>query len=245
MTRLSWGDLPPIYDMGVDRGVLYLDGTAHPWNGLVSVDEKEVGSIDVEHYFDGNRIHISSETAEFEGVVTAYTYPDAFAEYNGYSDRDIYKRFGFSYRTQRGSSYQIHIVYDTLVLNDSWGWQTLTNRADPSLFAWNIHGRSVPVPGASPSSKLILETPADSNMLGPLEDILYGTDLMEPRLPSPEELVEFYELAAMLRVVYNGDGTYTVSGPDDMVRELEDGGFEIDAPTAFLLNDGVFVVYSH
>jgi hypothetical protein len=245
MTRLVWGEGPRLFDLGVDQGVLYLDGEGVAWNGLVSVNERATGRLDTEHYFDGNRLHISQDLGDFEATVSAYTYPDAFAEYNGYSERDIYQRFGFSYRTQHGDNHKIHLVYNVLVRNDSRAWKTLADRPDPSLFAWDIYASAVKIPGASPAAHLVMETPRTETALAALENILYGTDTTDPRLPEPEELVELYEAAALLRITYNGDGTYTASGPDDMVHILPDGRFEINAPSAFLINEDLFVVNSY
>lgn len=245
MTGLTWGELPPMYDQGVDRGVLYLEDAAHPWNGLVAVDEKETGAIETDHYFDGNRLHISQELGDFEATISAYTYPDAFAEYNGYSDRETYKRFGFSYRTQFGEGYKIHVVYNVLVRDDSRSWVTESSAPNPSLFNWDIYGSDVPILGASPASRMTLEVPRDETVLAKLEDILYGTDTTEPRLPDPAEIIELYEEATLLRITYNGDGTYTASGPDSMVQILEDGRFRLDTPSAFLIAEGIFTVHSY
>lgn len=246
MSRLKWGDGPPMYDLGVDHGVLYLDEMGVPWNGLVSVDEQATGEVDTDHYFDGNRIHISQETGDFEAIVSAYTYPDVFGEYNGYSEREEYRRFGFSYRTQHGAdSYKLHIVYKVLVRNDTRAWSTLRAVVDPSLFNWSIHASAEPVPGASPAGRLTLEAPRDPSVLQELEDILYGTETSDPRLPGPAEIVELYEAATLLRITYNADGTYTASGPDDMVRLLGDGRFEINAPTVVPIGDGKFAISSY
>lgn len=246
MTRLKWGEGPPMYDLGVDRGVLYLDDTAVPWNGLVSVDEAATGEVNTEHYFDGNRIHISQETGDFQARISAYTYPDVFTEYNGYSDVDEYRRFGFAYRTQHGlDGYKLHLVYNVLVRDDERAWRSVGSRPDPSLFNWDIYASEIPIPGASPAARLMMESPRDPSVLEAIEDILYGTETTEPRLPDPAEIVELYEAATILRITYNGDGTYTASGPDDMVRLLPDGRFEINAPSAFLVNEDIFVVNSY
>lgn len=242
--RLKWGELPPVYDRGVDQGVLYLDGTAHPWNGLVAVDERDVGSVDTEHYFDGNRVHISQKLGDFEATISAYTYPDAFAEYNGYSERETYKRFGFSYRTEHSEGHQIHLVYNALVDDGDHAWVTESTSPNPSTFQWDIYGSSVPVPGASPASRLTITTPHDEGVLSALEDILYGSDTTEPRLPYPAELVDFYEAHMTLRITYNEDGSYTASGPDDYVQSLPDGRFQIMSPSLHFLNQDVFVVNS-
>lgn len=245
--KLQWGAGPPMYDLGVDQGVLYLDGTGVPWNGLVTVDELETGSVSGERYFDGIRADVSEETGDFQATVSAYTYPDAFAEYNGFSERDIYRRFGFSYRTQHGvDSYKLHLVYNVLVRDDSRSWATLGALVDPSLFAWNINSAAEPIPGASPAGRLSMEATRDPSVLAEIEDILYGTDATEPRLPSPAEIVELYEAATIMRVTQNGDGTYTVSGPDSMVQLNGDGSFTVNAPTVQHRKDkkGSFVLGS-
>lgn len=246
MTRLAWGEGPPMYDQGVDHGVLYLDGTAVPWNGLVSVEEVATGEVDVDHYFEGNRVHISHEIGDFQAKISAYTYPDVFSEYNGYSDVEEYRRFGFAYRTRHGlDGYKLHLVYNVLVNDDQRSWSTMSARTDPSLFAWDIHAAPEPVPGARPAARLMLESPRDPSVLKGLEDILYGTETTEPRLPDPAEVVELYEAATLLRIVYHGDGSYSASGPDHMVQELEDGRFALSAPTVFFLSHDIFAVNSY
>lgn len=245
MTRLIWGEGPSMYDHGLDRGVLYLAESAVPWNGLVSVDEKVNAFTNVDHYFEGQRLHVSQESGDFEARISAYTYPDAFAEYNGYSDREDYPRFGFSYRTQDGAGHRLHIVYNVLVRDDARSWVTIGDKIDPSLFDWDIYASAVPIPGASPASRLTMMVPQESTVFDAVEDILYGTSTTDPRLPDPEELVELYETATLLRIVYNGDGSYTATGPDDMVRLLDDGRFELNAPSVFFLDQDIFVVNSY
>lgn len=246
MARLEWGLGPRLFERGVDQGVLYLDGTGVPWNGLVSVEEKTTGAVNTDHYFEGNRIHISQESGDYEARISAFTYPDVFAEYNGFADVEEYRRFGFSYRTQLGpDAHRIHLVYNVLVRDDQRDWKTIAERPDPSLFGWDIYSASEPVPGAGPGSHLTMEAPRDPTVLNEIEDILYGTETTEPRMPDPAEIIELYEAATLLRITYNGDGTYTATGPDDMVQVLADGSFQINAPSAFLLNEDIFVVNSY
>lgn len=52
------------------------------------------------------------------------------------------------------------------------------------------------VPGFKPTARLIItSTKADPAKLKALEDILYGTDTEEPRLPLPEEVIELLKSA--------------------------------------------------
>lgn len=246
MAKLAWGDRPPWYDLGVDRGVLYLDGTAVPWDGLISVEEKPVGETVADHYFEGNRICISQTAGEFEGVVTAYTYPDVFSEYNGFGPHETYRRFGFSYRTQLGlDKYQVHLVYGALVQDTDRAWRTINSRAEPSNFAWDFVGDPVDIPNARPAAHLKLEMSRDSSVLNQIEDILYGTDTTEPRMPSPEELLEAYEAATTLRVTMYTDGSYSASGPDEMVAYGTDGTIFLSAPSLMMFDADRFALHSY
>lgn len=245
MARLKWGEGPRLYDQGLDHGVLYLDDGAVPWNGLVSVDQKDSGYVSADFYFDGKLLAIRQDTGEFEANLQAYTYPEVFGEYNGYSPKQTYRRFGMSYRTHHGDGFKLHLIYNVLVDDGSRSWKTLSDRVDPSLFSWDIYASAAAIPGGSPASHLIMEVPRDPDVFATLEDILYGSDLTDPRLPDPEELVELYEAATLLRIVYNGDGSYTATGPDDMVQLLGDGQFALNAPSVFLLSEDIFVVNSY
>lgn len=245
MTRLEWGKQPRLYEEGVDQGVLYSGGTGVPWNGLVSVNEKEGGDTDTEHYLDGVRTVITQNLSEFAATIEAYTYPDEFEEYSGYSESVSGKRFGLSYRTAFGDGYKIHLVYGAAVVPSARSWSTLNESPDLSTFAWDISATPVPILGASPGSHLILDTRESPDVTEAIEDVLYGSSTSEPRLPNPQEVIELCELALTLRITYNGDGTWTATGPEGLIQVNVDGSFQLSSHTAFLLNSGLYTVNSY
>lgn len=243
MPRIDWDDLPPTYDYGLDRGVLYSD-VAVPWNGLTQILEADSTEIDTEYYFDGVRVATRQILGDFSAKLTAFTYPEVFSEYNGYSEDRSRNRFGLSYRTLTENGYETHILYDVTVSDGSRSWSTLSQSVDPSLFTWDIQANAVEMPYARPSAKLSLRF-SDEEDASWIKDILYGTEDSDPRLPTPFEIVEMYELRTSLRITYNGDGTYTATGSDDVVTPLSGGRFELNAPTVFLSQSGIFVASSH
>lgn len=246
MTRLEWGVGKSPFVQGVDHGVLYLDEGAVPWNGLVSVTEVETGSVDVSNYFDGVRLAVVEDIGDFRGTIEAYTYPDVFAEYNGYSEREIYKRFGLSYRTEKGDGgHLLHLVYNALIMPTELAWKTVAAQVDPSLFTWNAKAEPERVLGARPTAHMILDTEDMHDVTSAIQDVLYGTDTTEPRLMTPDELVELYESATTLRITYHADGSYTASGPSDVLEIFDDGSFLIKAPTAQPTSAGSFQVSSY
>lgn len=243
--RLDWGLGPRPFDQGLERGVLYLSDDAVPWNGLVSVDEEASASVESTTYYDGNAAQIAVEVSDFKATVQAYTYPDAFAEYNGYGPVEAYARFGLTYRTERGDGYFLHLVYNALIDPKDMRWTTLSKTLDPSMFAWNVVTSAIPVPGARPTSHIVIDSEAFPYLTAEIEDLLYGTDTTDPYLPSPAELVAMFEAATSLRITNHGDGTYTASGDDRLLQLGPDGTFSVNAPSVYPQPAGRFTVSSY
>jgi hypothetical protein len=242
LSRVVWGALPHLYEDGVDRGVLYLDGAGVAWNGLVSVDEKEVGTVDTSLYFDGLRYQIGQEAGDFAASVTAFTYPEEFLAYDGYSEGSAHKTFGFSYRT---SDAKLHVVYNAVVRPTQQVHNTSSGSAEVSNFIWDLSTLPADVDDLRPTSHLVLDTKRFPQVTAMLEDILYGTETTEPRLPDPAEILSLYEGLLILEIIYNGDGSWTAIGPDSMVQPYPDGSFDLSSPSLDRLRDGMFVVDSY
>ena len=76
--------------------------------------------------------------------------------------------------------------------------------------------------GYKPSAHFVIDsriTPVE--ILTQLEDILYGNESADARFPSQSEILGLFEVFATLQVTDNGDGTATITGPDDVV--MQDG----------------------
>lgn len=206
MAKLKWGAAGQrFFEAGVDRGVLYVEGKPGvPWNGLVSVNEKASGGEPKGYYLDGLKYLNKSEPEEFEASVSAYTYPLEFTECDGtksisnglYVTQQKRKTFGLAYRSLVGNDtrgedhgYKIHLVYNALASPSDRGYSTLGDSIDPFNFTWKITTKPAIARGSKPASHFLIdsrETPA--LVMTQIEDILYGTDTKDPRLPSIPEL---------------------------------------------------------
>lgn len=238
MSRLDWASLPNGYEYGVSQAVLYSEGEGIAWNGLTNVDEGASGTQNLDTFMDGRRLVIMQEIGDFEARVQAFTYPDEL-------DDPGIRRFGLSYRTSHSAGDRIHVVYNALFKQPDARWTAVGATLSPSIFAWDLQATAINIPGARPSSRLIIDTGDTSPELVELvEGWLYGTSTTEPRLPDPEEFVDIFEAATTLRITQNGDGTYTATGPDHIVQLHGDGSFSISAPTLHYLDVGKFVVDS-
>lgn len=209
--RLKWGAVGERYfEVGVDRGVLYvdtLDGV--PWNGLVSVSESPSGGEAEPYYVDGVKFLNYFNSEEFEATVEAYTYPDEFALCDGtasisnglFATQQKRKPFGLSYRTKIGNdvdgldhAYKIHLVYNAKVAPSERSNQSVAETVDPDNFSWAITTTPVFFRDHRPTAHFVIDSrDTTNNLLRKIEDILYGNDDQEPRLPGIAELIYIFE----------------------------------------------------
>lgn len=248
MSRLEW-DTPGtrLYEAGVDRGVLYVDGQAGvAWPGLTSVAMNSSGGGVKSYYLDGNKYLMVSAAEEFGATINAYTYPTQFAQCDGSSQvrsglsvtQQRRKPFGFTYRTKVGSDlngdlgYKIHIVYNALAESSEREYASIGENIDPIDFSWNITTRPPVIQGYKRTSHVEIDSrTTDSNVMQTIEDALYGNDEDMPWLPTFADLIELYDAFFVFVVTDNGDGTFTISGPDDAIQSLGDIYLQFDWPT--------------
>lgn len=203
MTKLAWSHAEaPHYESGVDRGVLYPEtGIGVSWNGLVSVQETSSGGEAGSYYFDGIKYVDQLSPTTFRATITAFSKPKEFASALGdlaiapgfILTRQPRSRFGLSYRSLIGDGlgYKLHIVYNALATPSKRGYST--NGATPQAenFSWQIDA----VPPLSdtyrPSAHFIIDsTKIDPVVYSTVEEILYGSDSRDPRLPLINELID-------------------------------------------------------
>lgn len=227
MARLNWAPITD-YEIGLDRGVCYgQNGSGEVWNGLISVDENSEDSDEQARYSDGVKTHYRRKVGYFAGTIEAFTYPDSFYE-SVFVQRRA-KVFGLSYRVLTHSSYKIHLVYNVMVMPSSLSRQ----QDEAEHFSWDFTTMPVSLPDGTKSAHFVIDASiANAAAITALESLLYGSDIETPRLPMPEEILTLFEDNATLRVTDNGDGTFTVTGPDSAIQMLDSTTFQITWPSA-------------
>lgn len=261
MSRITWDDPGKrFYEVGIDRGVLYPPGgDGVPWNGLTSVKIRPVGGDQKGYYLDGMKYLNVSAPEEFAATITAFTYPDEFAVCDGtvrvhsglYVTQQQRKAFGFSYRTRVGNDldsnygYKIHIVYNALAAPSDKDFQSIGSSADPSDFSWDITTKPAVMTGVKRSAHIEIDTRlANPSAIADVEDVLYGTEAQAASLPTLAQLVEIFDTYAILSVTDNGDGTFTVNGPDEAITMLDADTFEITWPSAVPIDADTYTLSS-
>ncbi len=260
MTRLEW-NAPGTrrFETGVDRGVLYtLGGVVAPWIGLKSVNQKPQGASITTFYLDGEKFNQITETEEFSATLSAYSYPDAFEKCDGTAylgkglavDSQPREMFHLSYRTRIGNDtdgvdhgYRIHLVYNALASPTDRNYESLGENATPIDFSWDITTMPIRMAGQAASAHYIVDsTRVNKYILEDFENILYGTPFTKPRMPNAAELTKFFREATVVKVTDNGDGTWTATGPDSVIRYLTGTEFEITWESAKFIDEFTYTL---
>lgn len=263
MTRAKWDQVgEKEFEVGVDHGMLYLPNsqgqylTGEPWNGLVSITETPSGAEANKQYAD-NVVYANIKSAEeYGGTIEAFMYPDSFAECNG--EKEIFpgvtvgqqtrKPFGLSFRTLKGNDtlgtdfgYKITLVYGADAAPSEKTHETINDSPEAGTMSWELTTVPVEVPGMKPTATLTFDsTKVDGAKLTALEDILYGTESEDPRLPLPAEVFSLFSgtstevtpadptfntttdvitIPGTVGVIYSVDGVDVVAGPTAPITE--------------------------
>ncbi len=219
MSKIVWDKTGErFYETGVKKGVLYPQGPGgtYPkgvaWNGLTAVTESPSGAEATPLYADDIKYLNLISAEEFGATIEAYTYPDEFAQCDGSAEiatgvmigQQSRKPFGLSYVTTLGNDvdgndygYKLHIIYGALAAPSEKGYATINDSPEAITFSWEITTTPVNVTGYKPTACITIDsTKADPTKLAALEEILYGTDGVDPRLPLPDEIITLMTPAA-------------------------------------------------
>lgn len=214
MSKLEWDKAGErYYETGTKNGVLYLQDDSGSytqgvaWNGLTAVSESPSGA-DVSDLYADDIKYASLRAAEtFGATIEAYTYPDEFAECDGsveiapgiMAGQQNRKTFGFSYRTKVSNDanideYKLHLVYGATVSPSEKSYATINDSPEAITFSWEMTTTPVNVTGYKPTAILTIDSrKTNKAKLASFEDILYGSESDNARLPLPDEVIAFFK----------------------------------------------------
>ena len=205
------------YETGVRNGVLYVmdESGTYPkgvaWNGLTAVTESPSGAEATALYADDVKYLNLISAEEFGATIEAYTYPDEFAQCNGEASlvngvtigQQPRKTFGMAYRTVLGNDienesygYKLHLIYGAVASPSEKAYATINDSPEAITFSWELKTTPVVVNGFKPTASLTIDsTKANAEKLAALEDILFGSESGEARLPLPNEIATLMNAA--------------------------------------------------
>lgn len=204
MAKLLWDQTAEhFYETGNDRAVVYPYNNTnksydkgYAWNGITGVTESPSGADETAIYADNIKYLSLRAAEEFGMTVTAYTYPDEFAEMDGSAFptkgvriyQQARKTFGFSYRSIIGNDtesndhgYTLHLTYGLTASPSERSYTTVNDSPEAIEFSWEMTGVPVAITGYKNTCLLTVKstdfvTPEEQAKLKALEDILWGTD---------------------------------------------------------------------
>lgn len=212
MSKIVWDKTGErLYETGTKHGVLYKLNSENKytggvaWNGLTAVTDSPSGAEATAIYADDIKYLNLRSAEEYGCTIEAYTYPEEFEECDGSAaiapgikiGQQKRKMFGFSYTTTIGNDtegddygYKIHLVYGATASPSEKAYQTINDSPEAVTFSWEVSTTPVDVTGYKPTATLEIDsTSCDADKLKALEDILYGTESAEPRMPLPDEVI--------------------------------------------------------
>lgn len=253
MTKITWDSTGSrFYETGISKAIFFTnDGIAISWNGLTSVTDTNK-STETISFIDGYRYLNKISLDSYTGTINAFTYPEEFSEYIGdTSYGEVYnspKYFNLCYQTKIGNDisgidlgYKIHIIYNAIATQATNEYNSYGSTITPTEFSWNIDTIPVEIPDLKPSSHIIIDsTKTNSETLSIIEEMLYGTDLVDPVLPSINDLLTIFNENAYFRIIDNGDGTFTAIGNSESVKLIGADEYELSSDTIFMLSNDTF-----
>lgn len=212
MSKLKWDQIGErLYETGVDKVVLFpMESTGQygagvAWNGISAVNESPSGAEPTALYANNGKYINLISNEDFAATIEAFTYPDEFEECDGSKEiapgvvigQQKRKVFGLSYRTLLGNDvdgndhgYKLHIVYGCLAAPSENNHSTVNDSPEAGTMSWSVSTTPVEVADAKPTATVTIDsTKADKAKLKKLEDMLYGTDEAESKLPLPAEVI--------------------------------------------------------
>lgn len=214
MARLKWDQVGERqYETGTSRGVLFVQdeqgayGEGVAWNGLSSVKQQNDGAEPTD-IFANDKKYLSLYSQEnARGSIDAYTYPEEFEVADGsatiapgvHVGQQSRRAFGLAYSTVVGNDTQgnaygkkIHLLYNVRVSPSSRDYETINETPAALLMTWEYQTTPVDLSDVDlePAAAITVDsTEVDEADFEALEDMLYGTEELEPEFPTIQEVI--------------------------------------------------------
>lgn len=255
MPRIDWDVVGTrVYETGIDHGMLYVNGgSGVPWNGLISVTEASTGGTAREFFIDGMKFLNLPSLEEYLATVEVISAPREFAPCAGrielfpgtWATNQPRKEFGFSYRTLIGNDlqglsgdYKIHIVYNASAKISDADYQTIAKTPNFRPYSFEVTAVPEPFIDYKPSAHFVIDTrKTPEDILANIEDILYGTNTEDPRMPTVSELMNILVMGGVsggmtmtkMVIAASGKGKSVASGLTSM-KKMQPAGIGAGKP---------------
>jgi hypothetical protein len=143
-----------------------------------------------------------------------------------------------SYRTGIGEEdYKLHLLYNLVITPDTITYASVAQDPNLTTFSWEISATPQSLAAHRPTAHIILDSAQiDPRILAVVESALYGSSTDDPKLPTFDELLAILFDLIGITITDNGDGTWTATGPDDLITMVDPTTFSIDGANVIYLD---------
>lgn len=200
------------FESGVSQVALFpmsSDGTygnGVAWSGVTGIDESPSGADVTDLYADDIKYASLRSAEKFDFTISAYDYPDEWAECDGsaeaapgvYLGQQNRKAFGLVYKTKIGDDthpgmdkgYKLHIIYNSTASPSSRSYATINENPDAITFSWSASSTPARVTGYKNVSTITIDSTktTEAKMTSICEKV-YGNDSNYAQLPDPDTII--------------------------------------------------------
>lgn len=216
MAKIQWDKAgEKEFELGTDRGVLFVAtdedsyGVGVPWNGLVGVSESPEGGEPSEIYADNIIYGVLVSPEKLKLTIEHFSSPPEFYACDGCAMEggvlitgQPRTPFAFSFRSKLGnditpeSGYKLHLVWGCRAGVAERGYKTIGDSPEVITFSRPVSTLPVSMADGKVTAELIIDSRfTDPQGLADLEAMLYGTDSVEPEMPTPDDVVSITRIA--------------------------------------------------
>lgn len=200
------------FESGVSQVALFpmkSDGTYDKgvaWSGVTGIDESPSGADATDLYADDIKYATLRSAEKFDFTISAYDYPDEWAECDGSAEptpgvflgQQNRKAFGLVYKTKIGDDthpgmdkgYKLHIIYNSTASPSSRSYTTINENPDAITFSWSASSTPTNVTGYKACSTIVIDsTKVDETKLDTILKKVYGDTNADAELPDPDTVI--------------------------------------------------------
>ena len=208
--RLKWDEVgKKFFETGTSKGVIYPQKNGEypkgaAWSGLSGFTLSPSGAEATPIYADDVKYLNLMSAEEVGATIECYMAPPEFDECNGFKEvapgaligQQTRVPFGLCVKTLLGNDtksndhgYKLHLLYGCMASPSEKAYESVNNDPQAMTASYEISTTPVNVSGFKPTAYMVVDsTNTSADKLKALEDVLYGTENADARLPLPEEV---------------------------------------------------------
>ena len=235
MARLKWDNAGErFWETGVDRAVLYVGNSAEAWSGVTAINESPSGSEPTKIYADNVVYGIVMSPEENAVTIEAFQYPELFSKCVGkvelgkgaYIGQQDHVPFALCWRSMIGNDltnnagYKLHIVPVLYASSSEDSSSTINDSPEQKSFSWSATAIPFKVDEEHNASSVVLDSRVFNktgrwNALMAIEDLLYGTNNTDAKMPT---ISKIFEIADSADAITDSNGNSILDSTNDIIR---------------------------